>query len=237
MADISFSLYRKMDSLDPGLKDVLLSMMEEVERNLGERVNRDDYLELKSAVLELVQTQKAAVEALAQAQKAAEERLGRLEAAVEALAEAQKRTEASLEKLIREHAKTREQLGGLSLTVGYRLEDEAIKSLPALLHKDHGLEVKGRLRRGYLKDRAGRSLEVNLYGEAARNGETVLIIGEAKSQLSRKGVDEFLRKRVKEFKDAYPVVFPVLITYMTTSADVEDYAREKGIALYFSFDL
>ncbi|MBN1106547.1 MAG: hypothetical protein JXL84_24305 [Deltaproteobacteria bacterium] len=88
-----------------------------------------------------------------------------------------------------------------------------------------------------LYDRAGRSLEVNIYGEAARNGDTVMIIGEAKSQLSRKGVDEFLRKRVKCFEESFPKILPVLITYMTTSADVEEYAKEKGIALYFSFDL
>lgn len=40
---------------------------------------------------------------------------------MEELAEAQKRTEEELRKLAGEHLKTREQLGGLSTTVGYQL--------------------------------------------------------------------------------------------------------------------
>ncbi len=55
---------------------------------------------------------------------------------VNELAEAQKRTEEELRKLISEHRKTREQLGGLSHTVGYILEDRSYVALPHLLSKE-----------------------------------------------------------------------------------------------------
>ncbi|RME50192.1 MAG: chordopoxvirus fusion protein, partial [Caldilineae bacterium] len=31
-------------------------------------------------------------------------------------------------------------------------------------------------------------------------------------------------------------IFPLLITHMTTSSDVEAYAREQGLAVYYSYD-
>ena len=34
-------------------------------------------------------------------------------------------------------------MGGLSHTVGYRLEDEAMKSLPFLLKRDASIEIEG----------------------------------------------------------------------------------------------
>jgi hypothetical protein len=52
------------------------------------------------------------------------------------------------------------------------------------LKRDHGLEVKGSLRRGYLKDKSGTYREVNILGNA-QNGKTVIIIGESKSRLSK----------------------------------------------------
>jgi hypothetical protein len=32
----------------------------------------------------------------------------------------------------------------------------------------------------------------------------------------------------------YGTVFPIIVTHMTTSPDVERYAREKGVAVYYS---
>ena len=89
------------------------------------------------------------VEELAKAQQASEQRLGRVETAVEELAKAQKRTEQELGTLISEHKETRRQLGGLSMTVGYGLENQAYKALPALLKRDFDLVVQKRLIRTY----------------------------------------------------------------------------------------
>jgi hypothetical protein len=152
------------------------------------------------------------------------------------LADAQQRTEQSLQKLIEEHRDTRKQVGGLATTVGYNLEDKAYKALPQLLQRDFGLIVQGRLKRGYLKDKQGNELEVNIIGQALQNGKTVTIIGESKSQLSKPKIDKFIRKRLERFEGVIPTGFPIIITYMVSGSDVEEYARSKGIAVYYSYD-
>jgi len=190
-------------------------------------------------VEELAEAQKRTekrVEELAEAQQESERRLTRLEKAVEDLAQAQKRTEEELQKLIKEHKETRSQLGGLAMTVGYRLEDEAFKALPRLLREDYKIEVKGRLKRQYVADRDGRLLEVNIFGHATKEGKPVVIIGEGKSQLSAKDINRFIQGKLKRFEGVFDDIFPVMVTYMISSPDVEDYANKKGIALYYSYD-
>jgi len=112
---------------------VLLEMVELA----NQLVKASDFSELKQIVREL-----------AEAQKRTEQRL-------EELAEAQKRTEKALQKLSEEHLETRRQLGGLAMTVGYTLENEAYKALPALLERDYGLVVEGRLKRAHLPQGRG----------------------------------------------------------------------------------
>ena len=70
-----------------------------------------------------------------------------------------------------------------------------------------------------------------------RDDRPLTIIGEAKSQLSRKHIDEFLKKRVNRLRGVVPNVFAVLVTYMIAQEDVERYAKEKGIALFYSYQL
>lgn len=196
----------------------------------------EELVQAQARTEERVGRLEVAMEKLAQAQARTEERVGRLEAALAELAQAQARTERRLEKLIGEHAETRRQLGGLSAAVGYSLEDRAFKALPDLLRRDYGVELLERLRRGYVRDNEGQMLETNILGRARKDGREILIVGEAKSQLSKGEVDRFLRRKLARLKGIGPELFPVLVTYMTTAADVEDYARGKGLALYFSFD-
>jgi len=194
---------------------------------------------LDRALQELAEAQRRTeqrVEELAEAQKETQKEIGRLDRALQELAEAQRRTEEALQKLTSEHAETRRQLGGLTVTVGYRLEDEAFKALPLLLKRDYGLIVKDRLRRKFVKDNQGIDIEVNIIGEAERNGEVLTIIGESKSQLSKRDIDNFIRKKLKRLEGVFNKIFPVLVTYMVTEPDVEDYTKEKGIALYYSYD-
>ena len=190
------------------------------------------------------------LEKLAEAQERTEAQVQRLGERVDSLAEAQERTERRLEKLAEAQERTeeelrqlawnqrqmRKQLGGLSTTIGYTLENSAFKALPKLLAQEYGLKLKGKLRRQFVTDKEGHAIEVNIFGEATQNGRTVTIIGESKSQLSQKAVDEFLRKKVKRLEALYDNIFTVLVTHMTTSPRVEPYVREKGIALYFSYD-
>ena len=216
---ISSAYFRKIQDFDPVLRDALLGLAEEMERSRQESVTRDEFRELRDIVRELAEAQK------------------RTEARVEELAEAQKGTEKALALLTGEHHKTRQELGGLSATVGYRLEDEAFKGLPALLKRDLGLELDAPLRRRFMPDKQGRLVEVNIIGSGTRYGKPVTVLGEAKSQLSKRMVNEFLRKRLARFQGVFQEILPVLVTYMISEPDAEEYARQKGVAVYYSYDL
>jgi hypothetical protein len=249
----SVNLMRKLETVDSELRDVLWSILDEVERNREESVTKTEFRELRDIVRELgtttydlAEAQKRTehrVEELAEAQKRTEHKIEELAEAqkrtehkVEELAEAQKRTEQELRTLTSEHKETRRQLGGLSMTVGYGLEDKAYPALPALLKRDFNLVVQGRLTRTYVQDKKGQNLEVNIFGKAVKDGNDVFIIGESKSQLSKKEIDAFVRKRLKRFDGVFSDIFPVLVTFMVSSPDVEKYAREQNIALYYSYD-
>lgn len=41
---------------------------------------------------------------------------------------------------------------------------------------------------------------------------------------------------MKPLQAVYPEIFPVLVTHMISQPDVEDYAREWGVALDYSYD-
>jgi len=273
---VSIALIRKLEEVEPRLREVLFAILEEIERQREETVTKKEFNELKEIVKELAQAQKRteqrveelaeaqkqtevrltrlekAVEELAQAQKRTEQRveelaeaqkqtevrLTRVEKAVEELAQAQKQTEKELQKLIKEHTKTREQIGGLSITVGYILENEAMKALPTLLLKEFGLKVEDRLVRKFIKDKKGRPIEINIIGKAIRDGKEVVIIGEAKTQLSKNKVLEFLRKKIRPLEGVFKEeFFPILVTHMITQPDVEEYAYKNGIKrVYYSYE-
>ena len=195
---------------------------------------------------ELAEAQKRTevrVEELAEAQKRTENRVEELAGAQKELTEAQKRTEAKVEELaeaMKELAlaqtRTQKEVGGLSMTIGYRLEDAAYQSLPALLQRDYGILVHERLNRRYVQDGDNHDIEVNIFGKASRQHESLIILGESKAQLSKNDIDRFLRKKFDRLKKRFPNMFPVLITYMTSESDVEAYAKRQGIALYYSYD-
>lgn len=121
------------------LKDVVKELAE-AQKRTEQRV--EELAEAQRRSEERLTRVEGAIESLAEAQKRTEQRVEELaeaqkrtEQRVEELAEAQKRTEEELRNLIAEHKETRIQLGGLSMTVGYRLEDEAFKAIPELLKK------------------------------------------------------------------------------------------------------
>jgi len=203
---VSIALIRKLEEVEPRLREVLFAILEEIERQREETVTKKEFNELKEIVKELAQ--------------------------------AQKRTEKELQKLIKEHTKTREQVGGLSITVGYILENEAMKALPTLLLKEFDLKVEDRLVRKFIKDKRGRPIEINIIGKAIRNGERVVIIDEAKTQLSKNKVLEFLRKKIRPLEGVFKEeFFPILLTHMITQPDVEEYAYKNGIKrVYYSYE-
>jgi hypothetical protein len=162
-------------------------------------------------------------------QKLAEE-LEKLREEVRKLVEAQIETERRLQKLIKEHDKTRENLAGLSHTVGHLLEDRAIKSLPKILKK-YGIEVVGELSRDYI--RVGTEyVEVNIYGKAIKDGKEYILVGEVKTRVSTKAIDEFIEKCDIISKDA----IKVFVSYIFPP-HIKEYAKEKQIILIPSYQL
>ncbi len=153
------------------------------------------------------------------------------------LTEALKETQKELKVLAKELADTREMVGGLSDTVGYSLEDRAIKSLPSILKNKYGIIVADRLVRKFIKYNA-RHDEVNIFGTGKKDKRTITIIGEAKSKLSEKHIEKLLKliERLRKTGVIQKEVFPVMVTYSAEPA-VEEMAKEKGVNLIWSYEL
>lgn len=230
---VSMSFIRKLEGLQPTIRDAFLTLMEELERQRQDQVTRDEFRELKDIVRELAEAQKrteARVEELAEAQR-------RTETKIEELAEAQKRTEEEVRTLAGGLRETQKMVGALTDLVGYGLEDRAIKGLRQLLQNRWEIQVEGRLVRKFLT--AGRtSAECNIFGKGRRDDEAVTLLGEAKSRLTAKHIRDFL-KNIHLLCHAGAIsepVFPLMITY-TCRPEVEALAAEKGVHLIMSYEV
>ncbi len=134
------------------------------------------------------------VEELAQAQARTEQRVGGLERAMQELAQAQARTEQQIEKLVEAQQNLAQQVGRLSDTIGFGLEDIAKVVLPGYLQRHFGIVLEGPLgeelsRHFFHVD--GVDVEINLYGEGERDGQRVVVLGEAKSRIYKSDVEKF----------------------------------------------
>ncbi len=199
----------------------------------------------------------ARLEELAAAQARTEARLeelaaaqARTEARLEELAAAQARTEKRLEELAAAQAKTekvvrglvvdmrevKKQLGGLSNTVGYGLEDRAIRALPAILKDRMGLDV-GVMDRRFLEYPDGKDDEINIYGEGVLDGEPVVVVGESKAHLGPKDVDRFKKMLERVHTHVGRRLVPLLVVY-SVRPKVEEYARRcvPGLLLFKSYE-
>ena len=244
---IRVALLRKITEMDPQLREVVLLLLEEMERqraHLEQQVTKTEFNELKEVVAELAEALKqtqAEVRALAEAQKRTEQRVAELaeaqkrtEQKVAELAEALKQTQAEVRALVQRVDFLHERIENLSDTVGYTLENAAYKALPDILRERLGIQVEGRLSRRYV--RVGNvDRQVNIFGYGYREGQRVLIVGEAKTRPSIREVDKFLRL-VEGLKaqEGLPVV-PVFVAH-DYPPSVEAYIREKGILLVWSYD-
>lgn len=121
--------------------------------------------------------------------------------------------EKALEILSKEFREMKEEFDKLydemSAMFVYELEDKACKSLPALLERDYGVKVVDKLVQEFIFDPKSRNyIEVNIFGKGIKDGESIVIFGEAKSRLSKNKVNEFLRKKVERILKIYDKVFP-----------------------------
>ena len=214
-----------------------VDQLAEAQRKSEERLNRleERLSEFERRTEENFARVWEAINQLAEAQRRTEERLNQLAVRVDQLAEAQRRTEKEIEKLTKGLESLKKEVGGLAHTVGYRLEDEAIKALPELLKRDIGIEIIGRLKRDYIEITPGKYIEVNIWGTGRINGEEYVVIGEARSQLKKSDIDDFIKK-VNAIKKYIPKEqVKILVTYQTSPL-VRRYAEEKGIKIYFSYE-
>lgn len=199
-----------------------------ISRELANTVIKTDFRELRDIVQELSEAQKRTetkVGELAEAQQRTEERLEKLvetqqymEERLHKLTEAQNRTEQELHLLVQQVRKLaagqkeiRQELGGLSGTVGYPLEDRAYLTLPQLLKQDFGITLKEELIRKFVLNKKGDYIEVNIVGKGAQNGKEVLILGEAKTRRSKNNLNEFIRKKLKLLEGVHQNLFPILV--------------------------
>jgi DNA repair exonuclease SbcCD ATPase subunit len=183
------------------------------------------------AIKELAESQKRTeqrVEELAQAQKETEQK-------IKELTEAQRKTEETLKKLIEDHSKTREKLEGLSHSFGYLLEDRAMKSLPKILKRNYNIKAVGNFVRDYFIIN-GEHVEVNIFGRVKKGNKEYILIGEAKSQVTKKAIDKFLKKCDKISRSFSKETIKVFISYIF-SPGIKEYAEEKGIVLIPSYEL
>ncbi len=170
-----------------------------------------------------------------------------LKGIVRELAQAQQRTEQRMEELAQQVSivalgltQVRSEVGGLSRSMSYALENEAYRMLPAFLSREHGLEVVNRLVRTEI---AGE--EINLFGRARRNGRDVLIVGETKLQLderrsNRREEDDALAqlaRKVEAVRQSYPglEIAPLLITHYARPSFLKR-AGEQGVIVVQSFE-
>ena len=121
------------------------------------------------------------IEGLTTAQERTSSQIEEMSAAVAELAVAQQRTERQVEKLTSTVGDVRSEIGGMSRSMSYALENEAYRALPAFLLDKHGIDVTERLIRAPINDE-----EINFFGHAVRDGRPVLIVGESKQRLDER---------------------------------------------------
>jgi len=108
-----------IQDLPEDLQMPMIKLLDAVERDLRDQlaVRREDFDELRAAVIGLTEAQKRTeqkVAELAEAQKRTEERLERLETTVAELAEAQKRTEQRVAELAEAQERTEQKVAELA---------------------------------------------------------------------------------------------------------------------------
>ncbi len=227
---VSVEFIRKLEKTPPELRQVLIDLLEEVERQREESVTKKDFLEFARQTKENFQKIWQAIKELAEAQKRTENRLNRLEGVVEELAEAQKRTEEEIKKLAVALKRTRQEVGGLAKSVAYALENEAFRKLPGFLQKEKGIEIIERIIRTEIKGE-----EINLFARGRRNGTPVVLVGESVLKLDDLSkLNSVMRKVEAVETEVEEEIVPIVITHFAKKK-ILDRAEKKGIIVVQSF--
>jgi predicted nuclease with TOPRIM domain len=232
LIDREVLLAEMLQVFDARTAGVMLHVLDRVAAQVRQAgVRREDFRELKQIVVELAEAQRRTTEEikeLAAAQTRTEER-------VDQLAEAQRQTSAAVRELTAGIDRLRQQVGGLSETVGGDIEDIAYIVLHDVLKREFGWQVGVLERKWQTWD--GEPEEVNVFGEAtdpARPGEVIWIVGAARHNLTAKEVDRFARQVERARRHLVGEIFPVCFCYRARP-EVQQQVRDAGIRLVFSY--
>ncbi|MEX2752466.1 MAG: hypothetical protein Q6366_011360 [Candidatus Freyarchaeota archaeon] len=171
-----------MTSITPELYEFIVKVVDDKVKEI--RVTREEFDKLTTAVNKL-----------AEAQHRTEQRLERLEVTVERLAEAQRETAKALSGLA-------SQVGDLSDTVGFRLEDVARVMVPGWLERHMKIVVRREFEPAYVRC-DGREVQVSLFGKGCKpDGKEVIVVGECESTIRSEEVKSFADV-LETVKDAF----------------------------------
>jgi hypothetical protein len=220
------------------LKEIVRDIAEE-QRNLAEAQRRTE----------------SRVEELAEAQQRTEVKVGELAGTVQRLAETQvemQRTQAEMQQSMLEMQRSQVEMqqaiiqlargldevrslaGSNAQTLGYMLENEAYRHVPAWLKERHGIEVIGRM----IRQQIGEE-EINLLVEARQGEEEILIVGEAKSRLNPSDLG-VLAGKVGVVKEQYAGlrgrrVLPLIVAHFAPEKALAR-AEHEGVIVAQSFE-
>ncbi len=213
-----------------------IQQLAEAQRKTEERLSRltervDALAEAQRKTEERLNRLTERVDALAEAQRKTEERLNRLTERVDALAEAQAKTEQMIQKLVRQMSRMRKQIGGLSRSVAYALENEAYRALPKFLKEKFNIEITEKMIRQEIEGQ-----EINMFARAKSNGKEVLIVGEAVLRLDDVSKVRQVIKKSEIIRRMFNMdVLPIIVTHFARPR-VHDFAKESGIIVIQSFE-
>jgi hypothetical protein len=239
--------------ITPAVRKVLVQIIDQRIKDV--HVTKEDFSELKAIVKNIAEIQQRTelkleevaswqektdlkMEQLVDAQKKTDLKMGQLVDAQKKtdlkmgqLVDAQKHTDTILKKLAMGLDATRSELGGLSRSVGYSLENEAYRQLPRYLQEAHNITLTDRMVRFELDGE-----EINLFAKGSRNGKEFFIVGESALKLSSVGKLRQLEKKVSLVKKHYGgECLPMMITHFARPQVLEA-ATKKGIMIVQSFE-
>jgi len=219
-------------TMDPSAAEKIVDVITSVYEELQNSVTKVEFNELKEIVKDLagqVSNLTKRMDELTQRVDTLAVRMDELTQRVEDLVGEMKGIKVTIQDM-------RQEIGGMSHAIGYGLEDQSYLTLPPILKRDHAITLKGRLKRGFLETARNKYIEINIWGQGERDGKSIEIIGEAKTQLKKRDVDKFLQTLQAIRPHIDHSIHPICVTYQTSPA-VTQYAKDKGITLYFTYDL
>ena len=103
------------------------------------------------------------------------------------------------------------------------------------MQKEFGIDVKD-LKRDFIEISPNKYEEINIIGQGIKNGTPIWILGECKTQIKKRDVDSFL-KRLSRVERLFPGERLFIIVTYQASPQIREYIAEKGLKLYFSYEL